>query len=124
SKVLPDNTEIVWADGIRSLGIIEADIYFDLLFEFNPDRIRLLKKISGKPVLINSPIYTLNDTHKSLIRINAWPGMLERELCEVAGDEMKIKEAFSQLGWEFQKVPDITGMVTPRIISMIINEAW
>jgi 3-hydroxybutyryl-CoA dehydrogenase len=30
----------------------------------------------------------------------------------------------SALGWHFQTVPDIPGMIAPRIIAMIINEAY
>lgn len=124
SKQKPANAEIIWADGIRSLGIIDADIYFDLLFEYDASRIAALKKLLPKPVIINSPVYTLKDTGAQFIRINAWPTMLERNTVEVAGDPGIAGNVFEQLGWEYKMVPDITGMVTPRIISMIINEAW
>lgn len=124
SKQKPANAEIIWADGIRSLGIIDADIYFDLLFEYDASRIAALKKLLPKPVIINSPVYTLKDTGAQFIRINAWPTMLERNTVEAAGDPGIAGNVFGQLGWEYKMVPDITGMVTPRIISMIINEAW
>lgn len=124
SKKIAEGTEIVWADGIRSLAIIEADVYFDLLFEYSPDRIAALKKLLPKPVIINSPVYTLKDTDLSFIRINGWPTMFARDIAEVAGDAGKISDVFDRLEWQYQLVPDITGMVTPRIVSMIINEAW
>lgn len=124
SKKTAADTEIVWADGIRSLAIIDADVYFDLLFEYEPERIKALKKLLPKPVVINSPVYTLADTSPSFVRINAWPTMLKRDIAEVAGDTGTIREVFDGLEWKYQIVPDITGMVTPRIVSMIINEAW
>lgn len=126
SKNIPGDAEIIWADSIRSLGIIEADIYFDLLFEYDPGRIAALKKLST--VVVNSVIYTSKDIGAPFIRLNAWPTMLKRDTAEIAAADDTQQELtsniFNRLGWKCQFVPDITGMVTPRIISMIINEAW
>jgi 3-hydroxybutyryl-CoA dehydrogenase len=119
TKQLPENTDIIWADSIRSLTIIDADIYFDLLFEFDQNRILQLQKILPKPVVINSVIYTTKETDERFIRINAWPTMLKRGIIETAGQPFP-----DELQWQCQQVPDITGMVTPRITAMIINEAW
>ena len=38
--------------------------------------------------------------------------------------QKKSKQIFDELGWDFQMVPDTIGMITPRIVSMIINEAF
>ena len=121
--------EVIWVDSIQSLRIIEADAYFDLLFENNIERIDRLKFLLPKPLFVNAVITTGKELPEGFIRINAWPTMMKRKLVEVAaadgeGSIKKIKYIFDELGWELQVVPDITGMITPRIISMIINEAW
>ena len=122
--------EVIWVDSIQSLRIIEADAYFDLLFENNIERIARLKFLLPKPLFVNAVITTGKELPEGFIRINAWPTMLKRKLVEVAaadgeeGSIKNIKYIFDMMGWEFQVVPDITGMITPRIISMIINEAW
>lgn len=120
--------EFLWANDIRSLGIIEADAYFDLLFDNEPERVLRLQNLLPKPVIINSVAKTCKQIHASFVRINGWPTMLSREVFELAiiSGEMNapISHLFEKLGWKNQIVPDSPGMITPRIIAMIINEAW
>jgi 3-hydroxybutyryl-CoA dehydrogenase len=128
SKGIPSHIEIIWADSVQSLRIIEADVYIDLLFENDHERISRLRHILPKPVIVNSVTYTGKDIGAPFIRINAWPSMLKRNIAEVAataGDHNEsIKNFFDELGWKYQVVSDTMGMVTPRVISMIINEAF
>jgi 3-hydroxybutyryl-CoA dehydrogenase len=129
SKGYSSRAEIVWVDSLQSLRVVEADAYFDLLFEKNNDRIDRLKFLLPKPVFINSVVDTCSDIGANFIRLNAWPTMLNRNLTEIALPENaepsdKIKNIFNELGWQYQVVPDTVGMITPRIIAMIINEAW
>jgi 3-hydroxybutyryl-CoA dehydrogenase len=128
SKDIPGDVEMVWADSIRSLGIIDADAYMDLLFEYDHERIAQLRRLLPRPVFVNSVIHTISDICQPFIRINAWPTMLKRNLTELAiGEELPasgFEEVCDALGWKFQVVADSTGMITPRIIAMIINEAW
>jgi 3-hydroxybutyryl-CoA dehydrogenase len=122
------SAEIIWADSMRSLTIIEADAFVDLQFSMDKERIAKLKSLLPKPVIVNSVIHTVTDMREPFIRINAWPGMLKNTLIEsVATTADSIEQCslvFDALGWDYQLVPDIPGMVTPRIITMIINEAW
>jgi 3-hydroxybutyryl-CoA dehydrogenase len=108
---------------------IPADTYivFDLLFENTPERVSLLKQFLPRPVFINAVNETLADIGQPFIRINAWPTFLKRNITEVAAlpeQEQIIKDVFEQLGWNYQLVPDLVGMISPRIICMIINEAY
>jgi 3-hydroxybutyryl-CoA dehydrogenase len=120
--------EIIWADSVQSLRIIEADAYFDLLFENDKERIARLKFLLPKPLFVNAVIPTGRELPEGFIRINAWPTMIKRDLVELATIESssrkKVKNVFDEMGWTFQEVPDVPGMITPRIIAMIINEAW
>ena len=123
-----NDIEIVWADSLRSLMMIEADVYFDLQFELDTERSSRLAQLLPKPVFVNSIPYTLDRIGFEFIRINAWHGMLQRDMIEVSvkdkTDEVKVKKVFNALGWKYMLVPDISGFITPRVIAMIINEAY
>jgi 3-hydroxybutyryl-CoA dehydrogenase len=70
---------------------------------------------------------TLEMIDQPFIRINAWPTFLKRNITELAAlpaQEQMVRDVFEQLGWRYQLVPDITGMISPRITGMIINEAY
>jgi 3-hydroxybutyryl-CoA dehydrogenase len=127
-KGFNDAVEILWADSLQSLRIIEADAYFDLLFENDRERVERLKFLLPKPVFVNSVIHTCNDIPADFFRINAWPTMINRKITEVVVPhnimQQKLKQILDELGWDFQVVPDTIGMITPRIVSMIINEAF
>jgi 3-hydroxybutyryl-CoA dehydrogenase len=127
AKRTANEVNFVWADSVRALGIIEADLYIDLLFEPDAERTAHLKKLL-QPVLVNAVAYTTKEIGANCIRINGWPGLLQRSVTEIALpsgiQEPVVKELFEQLQWQYQLVPDITGMITPRIIGMIINEAY
>jgi 3-hydroxybutyryl-CoA dehydrogenase len=128
AKGYNDATEIIWADSVQSLRIIEADAYFDLLYENDSERNARLKFLLPKPLFVNAVIPTGKQLPQGFIRINAWPTMVNRKIIELASVQVssltKVKKVFDGLGWVFQEVPDVAGMITPRIISMIINEAW
>lgn len=108
---------------------IPADTYivFDLLFENTSERISLLKQFFPRPVFINAVANTLKVIDQPFIRINAWPTFLKNDIKEIAAlpeQQQAVKEVLKQLGWKYQFVPDITGMISPRIVATIINEAY
>lgn len=126
SRTLPGNVELVFADSVRSLSIIEAEAYFDLEFENNPERNKKLSALLPRPVLVNSVTDTCADIGQPFMRIAGWPTLLNRNLAEIAvpgGMEERARVLFNDLGWDVQIVPDEPGMITPRIIANIINEA-
>ena len=103
----------------------EADAYFDLLFE---EEGAVFPGITGKPVFINSVIKTCKDLPENYIRLNAWNGFLERNIIEIAATEPQTiawaDTVLKRLGWKYQPVPDIPGMIAARVIAMIVNEAY
>lgn len=108
---------------------IPADTYivFDLLFDYSGERVSLLEQFLPRPVFINAVNETLTKMNPAFIRINGWPTFLSRKLMEVAvlpQQEAVMQQVFTYLGWQYQLVPDITGMISPRITAMIINEAY
>jgi 3-hydroxybutyryl-CoA dehydrogenase len=128
SKKFNTGVEWVWVDNIDLLGQHrDAVLYADL--EFTPDEIRIgqLSQLPG-PVLIHSVTSTLSGIGHPFIRINGWPGLLEREPCELAvkdkPTETVVGALFASLGWPCRFAPDIPGMISGRILATIINEAW
>lgn len=117
---------LIWADSVRSLVMIEADLYIDLSFEYNNERISRLRPILPKPVIVNEVVHTTSDLGLPFARLNGWPTMIDRPVLELAAAQRQpvLEEMLKKAGWSFQFVPDIVGMITPRIVSMIINEAW
>jgi 3-hydroxybutyryl-CoA dehydrogenase len=77
---------------------------------------------------VNAVAYTTADVGGGFIRINGWPTMLQRPVTEIAlpagVQEDVVEKIFTGLQWRYQVVPDIPGMITPRILAMIINEAY
>jgi len=128
AKGVGPGVDIVWTDSLRALTMTEADVYMDLLFELDMERTDRLKKVLPKPVLVNSVAFTSKAIGQNFIRINAWPGFLKRSLTElalpVAVNEASIAPVFKQLNWQYRIVPDVSGMITARIVAMIINEAY
>ena len=105
----------------------DTDILFDLLFEPTPERIRLLKQFLPRPVIVNAVNDTLTGLQQPFIRINAWPGFLARVVSEIAvsPEQSHLPPAFFEsIGWQVIMVPDLPGMVSARITSMMINEAY
>ncbi|MGN6616445.1 MAG: 3-hydroxyacyl-CoA dehydrogenase family protein [Ilyomonas sp.] len=122
SKKIPGAVELVWLQKSDTLQLVNADIYFDLLFG------DVLHQASeNKPVVVNAVVVTAKELPKNYIRINAWPGFLEREITEFAvgaEGEKQAKQVFQELGWKYKQTADVPGMITARIICKIINEAY
>lgn len=118
--------EISWHSDIAEADInIHADALIDLSFEKIPERIEVLKKFSGL-VIINSVVHTLNETDASFVRINAWNTFLRSPLIEAAASSSLHERAetiMSCFHKNLEWLPDAPGFITPRVISMIINEA-
>jgi 3-hydroxybutyryl-CoA dehydrogenase len=127
SNSVQPKAELIWiSDAEDFLSYSHAVACIDLLFEKNEERMNILKQVAGL-VIINSVVYTLKETHPAFVRINAWNGFLQSSLVEAASsDENKqmTEDVFSQFNKKIEWLPDEPGFVTPRIISMILNEAY
>lgn len=111
------------------------DLLFDLNLDDDPSRLSWYAPLTGKILLACSVKKTLLQLHKShpgevrcsMIGINALPTFLNRTIIEIAllddTDTAACDDLFKYLQWEYLVTADRTGMVTPRVIAMIINEA-
>jgi 3-hydroxybutyryl-CoA dehydrogenase len=128
AKKAAAGVEFVWADSLRSLMMIEADAYFDLQYTPDPERKDRLRPVNGKPLFVNAVAWPGKITGRQVIRINAWPTLLRRPVTEIAlteaGQEAAVKQVFDALQWRYQLVPDVCGMITPRVLAAIVNEAY
>jgi 3-hydroxybutyryl-CoA dehydrogenase len=117
SKQTSESVEVIWVE----TGVPEADVYFDLTYEEFGEA---FSNIANKPVFINAVIKTANELPTNASRINAWKGFLKKDVIEVVLKNANAKDVLKSLGWKFNNVPDVPGMIAPRTISMIINEAY
>jgi 3-hydroxybutyryl-CoA dehydrogenase len=105
-----------------------ADLYVDLDFTMQKTRMSALSLMLPSPVMINAVLSTIVEVGYPFIRINGWPGMLERGVHELVVPDAQVAEQVAQLyeklGWSFRMAPDIPGMITARILAVVINEAW
>jgi 3-hydroxybutyryl-CoA dehydrogenase len=116
-KQTAGDIQIIWTN----IDVPEADAYFDLCYE---EYGAAFGKITGKPVFICSVLKTLNELPVNVSRINAWNGFLKRDFIEVVLANDDAKQVLDNFGWKYHNVPDVPGMIAPRTISMIINEAY
>lgn len=110
-----------------------ADIVFDFLLHEQPERLGLYAP--EQVVFCNAATVQLAalvreaETEQvcTLIGFNGLPTLFNREVLEVsllhAQDEAKLQQVCQALGTAYLLVEDRVGMVTPRMICMIINEA-
>ncbi len=123
TKRIPADASIYWLQPGEN--IPEADAYFDLRDE--SAQTTALSPLNEAPVFINAVIRTSAELPNNAIRINAWNGFLQRPLVEIAGNGASVAKAgpvLQKLDWAFQIVPDTPGMISARVIAMIINEAY
>jgi 3-hydroxybutyryl-CoA dehydrogenase len=106
----------------------DADLYVDLDFTMEAARLSALSRMLPAPVMVNAVTTTIAKIGHPFIRINGWPGMLERTVHELAVPHPKAAEQvaglYEKLGYPLRIVPDIPGMVTARMLAVLINEAW
>jgi 3-hydroxybutyryl-CoA dehydrogenase len=125
SKITNPEVELVLVNSFSELHTPEK---YDAFFFLSGNTAELdIETFSRKPVFINCVIETLEQKKmpSNFSRINGWPGFLERETWEVATHNKIIAgKIFQELGWNIVFVKDEPGLVTARVISMIINEAF
>jgi 3-hydroxybutyryl-CoA dehydrogenase len=106
----------------------DADMYVDLDFKPDEARISALSRMLPAPVMVNAVTHTIAGIGQPFMRINGWPGMLERTVHELVvpdgGALERVTHLYEKTDRSFRQAPDIAGMVTARILAAIINEAW
>lgn len=113
-----------------------ADVYIDMDFEpadtnapaRTNARVDALARLLPKPVFVNAVIPTLKEIAQPFVRINGWPGFLNRAVHELSVSdkqlEAQLPALYEKLGRTYRIVPDTPGMISCRILATIINEAY
>ena len=119
--------DIVWVEHISALfENKESDVFIDLLFE--EKHLDVLQQLIRGLIIVNSVERSLAEINSSFVRINGWPTFLSSGSIEAAAlnedAKRKAEEIFSGFNKKLEWVPDEPGFITPRVISMIINEAF
>jgi 3-hydroxybutyryl-CoA dehydrogenase len=130
--------DLVFLSGYEQMGphLEGAPVVFDFLLAGQPDQLRVYQ---GRPNLVvfchtvTTTLTVLLHHNQAvpgfkLLGFNGWPGMVNRPYLEVSvwdqQDKEVLAEACQQLKTDYLLVEDRVGLVTPRILSMIINEAF
>jgi 3-hydroxybutyryl-CoA dehydrogenase len=129
SNGVQPGADIIWIQKPEEfLNYPKAFACMDLVFEKETQRIQILENLLPVTVIINSVEHTLQETNPSFIRINAWNSFLKSNLIEGAATTMEAKQkaeaVFAQFNKKMEWLSDEPGFVTPRVVSMIINEAF
>ena len=114
----------------------DCHVLIDLDFDHHPERLKEYASNSNTLFLLNAVSCTLEKAFAScqmaysgqrMIGINAWPICLERPELE-ASNPLSVQvesEELEACGFSSIRYCDSrVGLITPRIISMIINEAY
>lgn len=128
SRTFPPNFEVVLMNDAAGKNEIPSPVAYFILDESLIKDFPFDELDEGKPIFVNDICGNLDllPASKCLIRINAWPGFLRHPLLELAArdnDKAVAATLLADLHWPFRWVADIRGMVTPRVVAMIVNEA-
>ena len=112
-------------------------MHADIVFDFDPLENNIIRYSEfNNPVFINSVFSSLAGlirkinikNHDFIFGFCGLPTFINRSVMEVTIVSKKnverLEYLFTQLGTDFVIVEDRIGAVTPRVISMIINEAY
>lgn len=112
------------------------DLVFDFILDEDPFQVEIYSDKTHGKVFINTAKISLAELSNltnhhvkaTLFGFNGLPTFLNRGVMEVSilkkEDESQLQEICKSLGTDFLLVDDRVGLVTPRIVCMIINEAY
>ncbi len=120
---------------LSSANLGDYDLIFDLDFDEHDDQLKYYAALTIPVIVSCVKTQLAKDVHEfasrnvscTLIGMNCLPTFINRDLAELSvyrdDDKVKVEKLMNQLNWKYKIVVDRVGMVTPRIIFMIINEA-
>lgn len=115
--------------------IANYDVIFDFILDEEPDEFDQYAS-ADCTLFVNSAKMSLaelgyavgNQVSCTVFGFNGLPTLFNRSVLEISllrqNDSVKLGELARKLGTEFFVVEDRVGLVTPRVICMIINEAY
>lgn len=132
-KKISSNHEIV---EVKNNNFQSADMVFDLNFDDNSTNFQDYCFLTDIPVVVGAVKRTLEQAlHKyaakvecTIIGMNTLPTFIDRPLVEMTSlrdqDRPLMEQVADILSWKISWVGSRVGMVTPRVVFMVINEAY
>ncbi|HUC82027.1 MAG TPA: 3-hydroxyacyl-CoA dehydrogenase family protein [Flavisolibacter sp.] len=122
-------SNVIWVEDAQDfLQHKEADAFIDLKFIDEEAHKSILQQLLPKLVVVNSVVDTLSELAQPFVRINGWRTFLSSAIIEAAtADEeakQKTETVFAVFSRKIEWLSDDPGFITPRVVSMIINEAF
>ena len=134
AKLKGDHT-LLFSGFVSESHLEKADVVFDFSTEENPEALEQYINYPEMAVFLNAVTFSLAEqavyqskVECKLFGFNGHPTFIERDLLEVSmyngEDRNYLESLMNELDLAVEVVDDRVGMVTPRIIAMIINEAY
>ena len=118
-----ERTTISWI--LDNEVIPAAVLYIDFTYE---EEGYYFSSIIKQPVLVNAVIETTYSFPKNAVRFNGWYGFMLHNKLEVASKQQllvdEIAVIMKEVNIKLLQAPDEPGMLTARVVAMIINEAY
>ncbi len=133
-NIIPNHYPITVKDE-ASASLSNYDIILDTDFDSNLNNLQYYASLENKIVVVSAAKIQLTqvvaefngEVKCHLIGMNMLPTFIDRKLAELTiasdKDAPGVEQLATKLQWNVRVVNDRVGMVTPRIIFMIINEA-
>lgn len=115
---------------------VSFDVIFDFFVGDEPELFSNYQGHQGLTIFVNAPKISLaelsyfqeGELENNLFGFNGLPTFIDRDILEVSAISEdyheNLKKMCQSIGTNFEIIDDRVGMVTPRIVSMIINEAF
>jgi 3-hydroxybutyryl-CoA dehydrogenase len=107
---------------------LDGSVTADAVFLLKEDAVISVQHMHFKaPIFINSVTKTLAELKlaSTYNRINGWPGFIARQQWEVAASDVNTAtDVITGLGKKAVVTTDTKGLVSARVVAMIINEAY
>ena len=132
---ISDDHKLLFSGFLSESHLEKADVVFDFNVDENTENIEQYINYPNMAVFLNAVTFNLAEqtvyqskVECNLFGFNGHPTFIERDLLEVSmfnqDNNEVLAEVMANLKLDYQLVDDRVGMVTPRIIAMIINEAY
>jgi 3-hydroxybutyryl-CoA dehydrogenase len=128
---------VQWKTNLEDVLSVKAfDLVIDMLFDDRMHNAEVYARNPEVPVLACMVKTTLAETMNhtafeqgfNIMGCNLLPGFIAMPVTEVTvldNNQLDILDSIMyRLDWQYAVVADVAGMVTPRVVCMIINEAY